>query len=1077
MAISVNTSRNPSTSSNPAAIAASSNNSSSSRIRLPSSAATLPSSPTISGAKAESSRVLSARQSNGSTNKRIFSQRSDHRSNENVGNRTTSKSIDKQNIHRRTSDLPKTNNAPLASITNRSASSSYDDEMQSSRRMPTASGAAIAAALHASDETSNDTGDGSSDRIHAPRSSQGTNRSISNRIPSALRRLPPGGSRIASRTIMPSGAYPGTDPAMPSSSSSHQSGSSMRSAPTALARANGRRSLGATLNAAATGGAAQHDRDGRELNKLTVDSTSFEEWMKMATDNKINATNTWNFALIDYFHDMSLLKSDNGDGSINFQKASCTLDGCVKVWTSRVDSVVVETGKLLSGLQDDGKEANTRGGRGRNADDEEGEGEEDVDGSGQKKKKARSKEPTLVKSFNQLAVKKLDLEFTVDPLFKKTSADFDEGGAGGLLMNHLGVDSKARVVFDASDVPGQDDVEEGETPVVVEDEDVQSEFDQEDEGDMTETEQTSKSDRNGDFIDLTKIRSKLFGQNDFAIGQEDALGTLLTEMTVCPTFASFRFAPDDNTPFSALMADNENGSTTNAPTFGFDTMAQSNTWEDEPMNDGAVFDDGMDDAFGEIGGGAMNGLYAGSAEPFDYQEATFDDGEEGGNFFTGEGSVQPRGPPDFSSLQGILNNSSDQLFEGDDFFGYFDQKMSKNWAGPEHWKMRNVIASTTGGANAANGGAPEKSARKQKEPFVIDFTSSDGAVTSKELFETGRGQAGTLLPASRDSDDLYLLPEDRHFSSKQLLRLFIKPRAMLNPRRHGQMLDERAAMRTDAEADYWIQAAAQNGGLEGQGGAGLGFDDGDDAGMPEVPFDTQFFHEDDDGGFDPMGEATENALALEPEDEEELATQALKRIRPEFVNYAKKAKRVDVRKLKDNIWRELAIFAGEDEEEDPETSAEQSGSGMGDESGRHSTPKPGDTMDLDKSALVKRDPTDPRSFDAVLSGLRKLYPKDRMDEISTSFCFICLLHLANEEGLRIQTGSNDLSMLAGKVIVEDEEDDEDAMDIPERLRNVKRTSQTPFDDVLFDEEDPDQYRVGYLGQLSIAKDPTAGRSA
>lgn len=26
-----------------------------------------------------------------------------------------------------------------------------------------------------------------------------------------------------------------------------------------------------------------------------------------------------------------------------------------------------------------------------------------------------------------------------------------------------------------------------------------------------------------------------------------------------------------------------------------------------------------------------------------------------------------------------------------------------------------------------------------------------------------------------------------------------------------------------------------------------------------------------------------------------------------------------------------------------------------------------------------------------------------MSEISTSFCFICLLHLANEKGLRIQT--------------------------------------------------------------------------
>jgi condensin complex subunit 2 len=63
----------------------------------------------------------------------------------------------------------------------------------------------------------------------------------------------------------------------------------------------------------------------------------------------VNATNTWNFALIDYFHEMTFLRE--GD-SINFQKASCTLDGCVKIYTSRVDSVATETGKLLSGLAD-----------------------------------------------------------------------------------------------------------------------------------------------------------------------------------------------------------------------------------------------------------------------------------------------------------------------------------------------------------------------------------------------------------------------------------------------------------------------------------------------------------------------------------------------------------------------------------------------------------------------------------------------------------------------------------------------------------------------------------------------------
>jgi condensin complex subunit 2 len=50
---------------------------------------------------------------------------------------------------------------------------------------------------------------------------------------------------------------------------------------------------------------------------------------------------------------MSLLRNADKEGSINFLKASCTLDGCVKIWTSRVDSVATETGKLLNGLAGD----------------------------------------------------------------------------------------------------------------------------------------------------------------------------------------------------------------------------------------------------------------------------------------------------------------------------------------------------------------------------------------------------------------------------------------------------------------------------------------------------------------------------------------------------------------------------------------------------------------------------------------------------------------------------------------------------------------------------------------------------
>lgn len=165
---------------------------------------------------------------------------------------------------------------------------------------------------------------------------------------------------------------------------------------------------------------------------------------------------------------MSLLRN-NTDNSINFQRASCTLDGCVKIWTSRVDSVGTETGKLLSNLATEGK---------TDDDLEEGADGDNLDGQdpsqGQRKRKTHRAESTLAKSAAQLRNKKLDLEFSVDPLFRKTCADFDEGGAQGLLMNHLslgvGSEGSLRVVFDASDSMGkggedEDPLEEPEDEV------------------------------------------------------------------------------------------------------------------------------------------------------------------------------------------------------------------------------------------------------------------------------------------------------------------------------------------------------------------------------------------------------------------------------------------------------------------------------------------------------------------------------------------------------------------------------------------------------------------------------------
>lgn len=76
---------------------------------------------------------------------------------------------------------------------------------------------------------------------------------------------------------------------------------------------------------------------------------------------------------------------------MNFQKASCTLDGCVKIYTNRVDSVATETGKLLSGLTESDNKRRRKDGEGgtdgAEAGEEAEEEEEGEDGTRRRVKK------------------------------------------------------------------------------------------------------------------------------------------------------------------------------------------------------------------------------------------------------------------------------------------------------------------------------------------------------------------------------------------------------------------------------------------------------------------------------------------------------------------------------------------------------------------------------------------------------------------------------------------------------------------------------------------------------------------
>lgn len=178
----------------------------------------------------------------------------------------------------------------------------------------------------------------------------------------------------------------------------------------------------------------------------------FQRCIKLASENKINQKNSWELKLIDHLSDIIKVEAGN-DSETNFQKASCTLEAGVKIYSVRVDSVHAEAYKVLgrinrAGLEDDQVAETIM---------EDGNVNDGQDKSRCKKEPERKISPlsTLEASFEALNLKKFDVAFVVDPLYHQTSAQFDEGGAKGLLLNNLGIYGGCQVLFDSSEIPGK----------------------------------------------------------------------------------------------------------------------------------------------------------------------------------------------------------------------------------------------------------------------------------------------------------------------------------------------------------------------------------------------------------------------------------------------------------------------------------------------------------------------------------------------------------------------------------------------------------------------------------------------
>ena len=152
--------------------------------------------------------------------------------------------------------------------------------------------------------------------------------------------------------------------------------------------------------------------------------------MKLSAENKINTKNAFHLQLIDYMSEM--MRNKKTSEMDNFQAASCALDASAKIYAYRVDSVHSDTLKLAGGVGKTAQEQEEQD-KAKNV----GETNDDATGAEKKEKRRRKDKPTIEKNISAINCSKFDLEFDVDPLFKKTSAQFDSGSGGGQFLTSL----------------------------------------------------------------------------------------------------------------------------------------------------------------------------------------------------------------------------------------------------------------------------------------------------------------------------------------------------------------------------------------------------------------------------------------------------------------------------------------------------------------------------------------------------------------------------------------------------------------------------------------------------------------
>ncbi|NXF82459.1 CND2 protein, partial [Sclerurus mexicanus] len=300
-------------------------------------------------------------------------------------------------------------------------------------------------------------------------------------------------------------------------------------------------------------------------------------------------------------------------------------------------------------------------------------------------------------------------------------------------------------------------------------------------------------------------------------------------------------------------------------------------------------------------------------------------------------------------------------------YSYFSPRILSMWAGPEHWRFRPQNRSDTNSEKE-----PKK--RNMRKAFELNF---DEDVDFEAYFHQTKASV-TLAKSILESQNVRstTLPTDFNYDPQNILQLFLKPIVKLS--RTSQpvtMLDNEAEI---GDYDYNNPNDTCN------FCPALQVVDSDDDNDPaELPGQAGEFNPEGrelSGALPGLGGSAGGELNLLVERELDLIAEPLK-INRIAVQYARTAKKMDMRRLKENMWELLS-------------------------EGQHGgTVGQGGDGDKEKDMSVV-------AGEKILSDITKdllhRLPAAMATNLSVPLAFVCLLHLANEKNLKLES-TEDLS--------------------------------------------------------------------